>query len=58
MDDLATGGLDDATHDVDGSIVSVEQGGCCYNANFMLRQVWAYGFHAKIYAVKLRNFSR
>lgn len=43
---LGTATLDDAAHDVDGGVMAVEQTGRSYNADLVLRRVWAGVVHA------------
>lgn len=45
VDDFHAGGLDDAPHDVDGGIVSVEQAGGRYDPHLIL---WFVGFGCRV----------
>lgn len=47
---FGTAALQDAPHDVDGSVVSVEQGCCGYNADVVFRLVHR-GLHAWIFKI-------
>lgn len=54
---FCTAALQDAPHDVDGSVVSVEQGSCGYNADVVFRLVHR-GLHAGIFELKWVSWLR
>jgi hypothetical protein len=60
VDHLGTAGLQDAAHNVNGSIVPIKKRGGGYKTDFILRSVGRYAFHAGVIGsvVKLTKFYR